>query len=75
MKNIKELEGIELGEPCQLFNFNERNRTLCTKVDCFLFEHKLSWATAHFFRCNLNHSLMKNIEISKLHVTKKVKSN
>ena len=34
---IKELERIELGEPCQLFKLNERNRTLCTKVDCFLY--------------------------------------
>ena len=25
---------------------------LCTKVDYFLLGHKLSWATAHFVRCN-----------------------
>ena len=31
---------------------NERNIKLCTKVDYFLFGHKLSWATAHFVRCN-----------------------
>ena len=34
------------------YKYNERNRTLYTKVDGFLFEHKLSWATAHFVRCN-----------------------
>ena len=50
--SIKELEGIELGEPCQLFKSNERNRKLCTKVDYFLFGHKLSCAIAHFIRCN-----------------------
>ena len=31
---------------------NERNRKMCTKVDYFLVGHKLSWATAHFIRCN-----------------------
>ena len=35
----------------------ERNRKLCTKVDYFLFGHKLSWATAHFVRCNGMHNL------------------
>ena len=30
------------------FLLNERNKKLCTKVDNFLFGHKLSWATAHF---------------------------
>ena len=25
---------------------------MCTKVDYFLFGHKLSWATANFIRCN-----------------------
>ena len=48
----EELEGIELGEPCKLFKLNERNRKLCTKVDYFLLGYKLSWATAHFVRCN-----------------------
>ena len=50
--NIEELEGIKLGEPCQLFKSNERNKKLCTKVDYFLLGHKLSWTTAHFVRCN-----------------------
>ena len=49
---IKQLEGIELGEPFQLFKSNEKNKKLCTKVDYFLFEHKLLWATTHFVRCN-----------------------
>ena len=31
---------------------NVRNKKLCTKVDYFLFGHKLSWATAHYIRCN-----------------------
>ena len=39
-------------EPCQLFKSNEKNKKLCTKVDYFLLGHKLSWATAHFVRCN-----------------------
>ena len=37
---------------CITSNTNDRNRKLCTKVDYFLFGHKLSWATAHFVRCN-----------------------
>ena len=48
---MEELEGIKLGEPCQLFKSNERNKNLCTEVDYFLLGHKLSWATAHFIRC------------------------
>ena len=53
LSNFEELEGIKLREPCQLFKSNERNKKLCTKVDYFLFGHKLSWATAHFIRCNV----------------------
>ena len=49
---FEELEGIDFGEPCQLFKSNERNRKICTKVGYFLFGHKLSWATAHFIRYN-----------------------
>ena len=45
---VEGLEGIKLREPCQLFKSNERSKKLCTKVDYFLLEHKLSWATAHF---------------------------
>ena len=42
-----------MGEACQLFKSNERNRKLCTKLDYFLlFGHKLSWAIAHFITCN-----------------------
>ena len=36
-KDFQELEGIELGKPCQLFKLNERNRTLCTEVDYFYY--------------------------------------
>ena len=51
MKSIIEgLKGIKLGEPCQLFKSNEKNKKLCTKVDYFLLGNKLSWATANFLR-------------------------
>ena len=35
---FEELEGIKLGEPCQLFKSNERNKKLCTKVDYFFLD-------------------------------------
>ena len=53
ISSIEELQEIELGEPCQLFKSNERNRKLCTKIDYFLCGHKLSWATAHFISLHL----------------------
>ena len=39
-------------DKCHTCNSNERNKKLCTKVDYFLLGHRLSWATAHFVRCN-----------------------
>ena len=50
---LEESEGIELGEPCQLFKSNEKNKICALKLTIFyLYGHKLSWATAHFVRCN-----------------------
>ena len=70
ISSIEELQGIELGEPCQLFKSNERNRKLCIKVDYFLFGHKLLWATAHFIRFNLHH--LYNHHLSFKHQIKKI---
>ena len=62
--NLEELEEIELGEPCQLFKSNERNKNCALKLTIFyLFGHKLSWATAPL-------SGAMNVRCIPLHLTK-----